>query len=93
MLLDLEQRLQSFEVTLKDCQLPQLTQEDVAMVEQLDAVLSLPATIREELDFDVEEMKALARFYSLFLLLQKWSSHPFTIISIAVQHNLGSVCS
>ena len=70
-LLDLEQRLQSFEVTLKDCQLPQLTQEDVAMVEQLDAVLSLPATIREELDFDVEEMKALARFYSLFLLLQK----------------------
>ena len=62
MLLDLEQRLQSFEVTLKDCQLPQLTQEDVAMVEQLDAVLSLPATIREELDFDVEEMKALARF-------------------------------
>ena len=66
MLLDLEQRLQSFEVTLKDCQLPQLTQEDVAMVEQLDAALSLPATIREELDFDVEEMKALARFYSLF---------------------------
>ena len=66
MLLDLEQRLQSFEVTLKDCQLPQLTQEDVAMVEQLDAVLSLPATIREELDFDVEEMRALARFYSLF---------------------------
>ena len=71
MLLDLEQRLQSFEVTLKDCLLPQLTQDDVAMVEQLDAVLSLPATIREELDFDVEEMKALARFYSLFLLLQK----------------------
>ena len=64
-LLDLEQRLQSFEVTLKDCQLPQLTQEDVAMVEQLDAALNLPATIREELDFDIEEMKGLARFYLL----------------------------
>ena len=64
-LLDLEQRLQSFEVTLKDCQLPQLTQEDVAMVEQLDATLNLPATIREELDFDIEEMKGLARFYLL----------------------------
>ena len=66
MLLDLEQRLQSFEVTLKDCQLPQLTPADVAMVEQLDAALNLPATIREELDFDIEEMKALARFYIFF---------------------------
>ena len=74
-LLDLEQRLQSFEVTLKDCQLPQLTQEDVAMVEQLDAVLSLPATIREELDFDVEEMGALARFYSLFFCCCKNDHH------------------
>ena len=74
-LLDLEQRLQSFEVTLKDCQLPQLTQEDVAMVEQLDAVLSLPATIREELDFDVEEMRALARFYSLFFCCCKNDHH------------------
>ena len=64
MLLDLEQRLQSFEVTLKDCHLPQLTQEDVAMVEQLDAALNLPATIREELDFDVEEIEALARFFT-----------------------------
>ena len=91
-LLDLEQRLQSFEVTLKDCQLPQLTQEDVAMVEQLDAVLSLPATIREELDFDVEEMKALARFY-LFFAKMITTSMTFTIITIYVQHNLGSVCS
>ena len=45
--------------------MPQLTQEDVAMVEQLDATLNLPATIREELDFDIEEMKGLARFYLL----------------------------
>ena len=36
------------------------------MVEQLDAALNLPATIREELDFDIEEMKALARFYIFF---------------------------
>ena len=82
-LLDLEQRLQSFEVTLKDCQLPQLTQEDVAMVEQLDAVLSLPATIREELDFDVEEMKALARFYIFFAKNDHQHNH----------YNLGSMCS
>ena len=93
-LLDLEQRLQSFEVTLKDCQLPQLTQEEIAMVEQLDAALSLPATIREELDFDVEEMKALARFYSLFFVAKMIiTSMTFTIITIAVQHNLGSECS
>ena len=91
-LIDLEQRLQSFEVTLKDCQLPQLAQTDVAMVEQLDAALNLPATIREELDFDVEEMKAVARFYIFFAKLII-TSMTFTIITIADQHNQGSVCS
>ena len=67
-LLDLEQRLQSWEVSLKDCQLPELTTADVALVQQLDAALNLPATIREELDFDVEEMEFLARFSSLQIL-------------------------
>ena len=42
------------------------------MVEQLDAALNLPATIREELDFDIEEMKGLARFY-LLIFWQKLS--------------------
>ena len=32
------------------------------MVKQLDAALNLPATIREELDFDFNEMVSLARF-------------------------------
>ena len=60
----------------------------------MDAALSLPATIREELDFDVEEMKALARFYSLFFVAKIIiTSMTFTIITIAVQHNLGSECS
>lgn len=63
-LLDLEQRLQSWEVTLKDCQLPTLTQEDLAMVQQIDANLNLPSAIREELDFDFHATVALARFSS-----------------------------
>ena len=61
-LLDLEQRLQSWEVTLKDCQLPTLSLEELAMVEQLDANLNLPSAIREELDFNFEAMAAMARF-------------------------------
>ena len=28
--------------------------------------MNLPATIREELDFDVEEMEALARFFTKY---------------------------
>lgn len=97
-LLDLEQRLQSWEVTLKDCQLPALTQEDVALVQQHDAALNLPATIREELDFDFDEMSSLARFSS-FLTNLNYHHHqeygfrqnlnlylgsPFTIL-ISVQ--------
>ena len=85
-LLDLEQRLQSFEVTLKDCQLPQLTQEDVAMVEQLDAVLSLPATIREELDFDVEGMRALAREH--VLLMTEEQKDIYNLVMDRVSSNL-----
>ena len=85
-LLDLEQRLQSFEVTLKDCQLPQLTQEDVAMVEQLDAALSLPATIREELDFDVEEMRALAREH--VLLMTEEQKDIYNLVMDRVSSNL-----
>ena len=66
MLLDLEQRLQSWEVSLKDCHLPPLTQEDIALVEQVDAIahLNMASTIREELDFDFDAMVALARFSS-----------------------------
>ena len=80
-LLDLEQRLQSWEVTLKDCQLPALTQEDVAMVQQLDAALNLPATIREELDFDFEEMVSLARFHFIIAKFEL-SSSPYCFLFI-----------
>ena len=73
--------------------MPQLTQEDVAMVEQLDAALNLPATIREELDFDIEKMKALASFTFFFLAKMIVTCMTFTIIIITVQYNLGSVCS
>ena len=67
MLLDLEQRLQSWEVTLKDCQLPALTQEDVAMVQQLDAALNLPATIREELVLAFENQSTDLEGYQVLL--------------------------
>ena len=53
-LLDLEQRLQSWEVTLKDCQLPVPSAEEIALVGEQDAHLGFPPTIREELDFDFE---------------------------------------
>ena len=78
-LLDLEQRLQSWEVTLKDCQLPTLTQEDLAMVQQIDANLNLPSAIREELHFDFHSMAALARFSS-------FCCFPTDCILIFVEH-------
>ena len=60
-LLDIEQRLQSWEVALKDCQLPVPTEAEVAMVQQQGVHLHLPAVIREELDFDFTQTEAVAR--------------------------------
>lgn len=83
-LLDLEQRLQSWEVTLKDCQLPTLTQEELDMVQQIDDNLNLPSAIREELDFDFDAMVTLARFSSfccfptdcIYFLSNMFSTNP-----------------
>ena len=61
-LLDLEQRLQSWEVALKDVQLPVPTAAEIALVGEQDANLALPSTIREELDFNFEETAAIARW-------------------------------
>ena len=52
-LLDLETKLQSFEKSLKDFGLPVPSQEDLASVSFITSIL--PAVIREELQFDVEQ--------------------------------------
>lgn len=71
-LLDLEQRLQSWEVTLNECQLPVPSAEEIALVGEQDAHLGLPPTIREELDFDFEETAAIARWINQdFIILLK----------------------
>ena len=56
-LLDIEMRLQSFEKSLQDFELPVPTPEDLAHVEQIVSVL--PAVIREEMDFQIEELNTM----------------------------------
>jgi len=58
---DLEQRLQSWEVSLGECQLPVPTEEEVSAVQQQGGNLHLPAIVREELDFDFLQTATLAR--------------------------------
>ena len=55
---DLEQRLQSWEVSLSDCQLPIPTVEEVAAAQQQGGNLHLQAIIREELDFNFSQVKS-----------------------------------
>ena len=55
-LLDLEMRLSSFEKRLQDFGLPLPSQEDMLQIEHV--TFNQPAVIREELDFDFEEMKS-----------------------------------
>ena len=55
LLLDLEMRLQSFEMQLRHCELPELTAEDLASVQHV--ARTDPVVIREELDFDVDELR------------------------------------
>ena len=57
-LLDLEMRLSSFEKRLPDFGLPVPTEEEMHQVENV--TFNQPAAIREELDFDFEEMKRIA---------------------------------
>ena len=54
-LLDLEMRLSSFEKRLQDFGLPLPSTEEMLQVEHV--TFNQPAVIREELDFDFEEMK------------------------------------
>ena len=58
-LLDLQRRLQSREKELRDAHLPSPTEEELRDVEVMTG--NLPVLIREELDFNSEEMKELAR--------------------------------
>ena len=55
-LLDLEMRLQSFEQQLKDYALPVPTPEELAEVQHVASIQ--PAVIREELEFEVQELQA-----------------------------------
>ena len=55
-LLDLEMRLSSFEKRLQDFGLPLPSEEDMLQIEHV--TFNQPAAIREELDFDFEEMKS-----------------------------------
>ena len=54
-LLDIDLRLQSFEKRLLDFGLPVPTEEELAQVNQF--VSTEPAVIREEMDFDVEQLQ------------------------------------
>ena len=68
LLLDLELRLQSFEKQLKEFGLPVPTPEELARVENITRTES--AVIRDEMDFDVEELaNVLIRLYVPFLRL------------------------
>lgn len=58
-LVDIEQRLQSWEKSLDQYGLPTPTEDELQQVEQ-EVELRLPALIREELDFDWQEMSELA---------------------------------
>ena len=55
-LLDLDLRLQSYETNLEFYGLPTPTPEDLANVEHMTSVQ--PAVIREELDYDIENLQA-----------------------------------
>ena len=57
-LLDLQRRLQSRERDLRDVQLKCPTEEELQNVEVMTG--NVPVMIREELDFDVDELKAMA---------------------------------
>ena len=59
-LIDIENRLQSWEKSLRDFNLPVPTKEELNLAMEVDADVFLPAIIREELDFDWNEMKELA---------------------------------
>ena len=53
-LLDIDLRLQSVEKNLQDFGLPIPTEDELAQVDQIVSVL--PAMIREEMDFDIQEL-------------------------------------
>ena len=57
LLLDIEQRLSSFEKSLQSFMLPEPSDEDIIAVEHVNSIE--PPFIREELDFDVGELKNL----------------------------------
>ena len=56
LLRDLELRLQSFEKELASFGLPQPSAEDLSQIENI--ISTEPVVIREEKDYDVEELKA-----------------------------------
>ena len=59
-LIDINNRLQSWEKSLRDFNLPVPTEEELHLAKEVDADVFLPAVIREELDFDWNEMHELA---------------------------------
>ena len=58
--MDIEKRLQSWEKSLQHFGLPVPTQDELQLVEQEEVEELLPALIKEELDFDWQEMRELA---------------------------------
>lgn len=60
-LVDIDRRLQSWERTLQHFGLPKPTADDLLLVNQEDDQLFLQALIREEMDFDWQEMRELAQ--------------------------------
>ena len=80
-LLDIQRRLQSREKDLRDAHLPTPTEEQLSDVEVMTG--NLPVMIREELDFDTNQLKELAtERYELFTEEQR---HVFDTVVNAVK--------
>ena len=82
-LLDLESRLQSREKDLTTLELPRPTEEELSEVEVFQS--QVPVLIREELDFDVNQMKKLVKEREA--MFTPGQQDAFTTIFEAVKHS------
>ena len=71
-LLDLDSRLQSYEKQLSDFGLPVPSPEELSQVQHI--VSTGPAVIREEMDFQLEELLVIQCYFSHCSDLQQWRS-------------------
>ena len=79
-LLDIEQRLSSYEKSLRDFMLPEPTEDEIIEVEHVNN--TEPPFIREELDFDVDDLKKMVE--ERVLTFTPEQSHIYETIMDAV---------